>query len=655
MRPDLHALSDDSLAAVSNRGIVKRALKEVAEGKGPALVEDNGTVTATFDDGTTVVLAPGDTIEQSRCTCPASGVCRHRVMLVIASRSTAAGAEETATAEAGTYEAWTPGAFTDEALEAYIGSRTFAAARKTLRAGYRARVRRPTPTDPVPTVELAACTVRFLVPHELGYARVDAARGAREDAIALAVWACRTADELDQGAPALDVQAGGATEPSSATSSGIEPAVELLEGLLADGITGTGPEIATSFAQARRVLDARNLRWPVDVLDDLHDQLDAYRTRSSRYAAADAAAHAAEAIARHRCVTGRGASLRVQVLGTEETAETPLRLLRLTGLGARVRGDDTSRTVEIYLAHPEAGVVLALRRRIDAADDTDVPSAAELGRRKAGGARLSALAAANVVTESAVRSATRIVRIAESRLAKTTVAPSAGRWDTLPDGILVTDLDHEAIRLAGRPPSVVRPRVVAETVRAVAIEAVEDIHYLPGAQQLRATVQASTGRAQLVLTHSAATPGALDSLARALGDQDHPVRYVAGHLRRHGGGIEIEPTAVVHGDNVTVPAFAEATGGTLASAPPEHADRLAAAVADAIELSAEVLHRGHRHLPPGWGQRAQRTAEHLRQAGLASASQSVASLADIVRYGGSDLLDRWADTHIRLLVTAEQL
>lgn len=37
------------------------------------------------------------------------------------------------------------------------------------------------------------------------------------------------------------------------------------------------------------------------------------------------------------------------------------------------------------------------------------------------------------------------------------------------------------------------------------------------------------------------------------------------------------------------------------------------------------------------------------------AGGSVASLAEIVRYGGEDILDRWADTHLRLLVTAEQL
>jgi hypothetical protein len=504
VRTDLLALTDDALAALANRGIVKRAVREVASGKGPTLTDEDGTVTATFPDGTTVVLPPGATVEQSDCTCPATDLCRHRVMLAVAYRSL--GDAEAAQ--------WTPAAFTDDDLEALLGSRILAAARRTRRSGYRARVRRPTPADPVPTVELAACTVRFLVPHQLGYARVDAARGTREDAIALAVWACRDADDLDPAAPTVDLQAGGPTVTAGDTGSGIEPALPLLHDLLADGVTGTGPEVATAFAQARRALDARNLRWPVDLLDDLTDQLDAYRARSSRYEPTLAAAYVAETIARHRCVTGGGASLRVQVLGTEETAETPLRLLRLTGLGARVRGDDTSRTVEVYLAHPDAGVVLALRRRVEVADG-EPPSAAVLGRRKAGGARLSALAAGHVVTESAVRSANRVVRFAESRLARTSLSPSPGDWDELPDGILVTDLDAEATRLAGFPPAVVRARVVAETVRAVAVESVEDVHYRPGSQQLRAPWTRSPARSRGTAALSASSPATSAATAAA--------------------------------------------------------------------------------------------------------------------------------------------
>jgi hypothetical protein len=130
---------------------------------------------------------------------------------------------------------------------------------------------------------------------------------------------------------------------------------------------------------------------------------------------------------------------------------------------------------------------------------------------------------------------------------------------------------------------------------------------------------------------------------------------VAGHLRRHGGGIDLEPTAVVAGAGVTVPAFADASGEVIATTAGAVTDRLAADVNGAIALTSELVHRGHRHLAPGWPHRAERVADSLRRAGLSAAGAAVAELAVEVRSGGRDLVDRWADAHIRLLVTAEQL
>ena len=661
-RADLLALSDDSLAALANRGIVKRSVREVAEGKGPQVSESSdGTVAGLFGDGTHVVLSPGATLEASSCTCPASGVCRHRVMVVVAYRSGAAAGSPPSAVDAPPPPAvvdWSPGRFDDDELEGLLGSRVLGLARKAHRAGYRARVRRPSSADPVPTVELASCTVRFLVPGELGYARVDAVRGFREDAVALAVWACRAADEVDAEGAVVDVAVGGGPAVASAAGaggSGVEPALALLAELLADGVVHVGPAFGAALAQARRSLDQRNLRWPVDALDEVADQLEAYRARSARYEPAAVAALVAELVGRHRCVAGGGASLRPAVLGTEEAAETPLRLLRLTGLGARVWGDAGGRSLEVYLAHGEAGVVLTLRRRVEVAEG-EPPAGAELARRKAGGAKLSALAGGNVVTESAIRAASRVVRLAESRVARTTIAPSAGRWDDLPAGILVGDLDAEAVRLAGLPPSVVRPRVAAEAVRAVAVEDVEAVGYFPGAQRVVATVRAPVGRATVSLAHSSAAPGAVDALAQALDGSLGTVRYVAGHLRRHAGEVVIEPSAVVAGTTVVVPGFAPAGAPAVAPGSAAGSEPLAAAVAEAIAVSAEVPHRGWQHLPAGWRGRAERAAAQLRKVGLERAAESLGALASAAGGpAGEAALTRWADAHLRLLVTTEQL
>ncbi|WP_460021933.1 SWIM zinc finger family protein, partial [Methylobacterium phyllosphaerae] len=89
-RPDLRALTDDGLVQLANAGLVKRALREVAAGQGPALAEaEDGTVEARFADGTVTRLGPGRPPGEASCTCPASGMCRHRVALVVAYRAAA--------------------------------------------------------------------------------------------------------------------------------------------------------------------------------------------------------------------------------------------------------------------------------------------------------------------------------------------------------------------------------------------------------------------------------------------------------------------------------------------------------------------------------------------------------------------------------------
>src|ERR1044072_310498 len=85
-RDDLLHIAPDDLAALTNRGTVKRAQREL-ENKGVAgeLSEAaDGTVTAKWSDGVTCTLPGGKTISDARCTCPATELCRHVVRTVLA-------------------------------------------------------------------------------------------------------------------------------------------------------------------------------------------------------------------------------------------------------------------------------------------------------------------------------------------------------------------------------------------------------------------------------------------------------------------------------------------------------------------------------------------------------------------------------------------
>ncbi|GIF25657.1 hypothetical protein BJ973_003935 [Actinoplanes tereljensis] len=728
MRPDLLALTPETLAELTNRGLVKRATRE-ADREPPALSEDpDGTVHATAPDGTTTSLPTGG-LEAGKCSCAAPGVCRHVIALVLAyqqqhnaASATAAGQAERSEAagtsrslhpageaeaagspedetepEAGPHAVgggageaaadpqratsaglesapgpdanstrspeagWSPGEFSDVQLAARIGERGVTAARRVERAGYVARVHRGRPGDPVPTVELPTATVRFLVPRDLGFARTDAVAGVRDDVIALAVWAFRAADEQAPGRPDVQVQVGGRATVSG--GPGLDRAVALAGLVLREGAVHLGAGIGAEVASVRRELEAGRMRWPLLAVDDLIGQLDAYRDRSARYRPDALADHVAELFARHRAVTGSsgrepggndgsgrggGASLVSRVLGTDEASETPLRRARLDGLGARVSVVGEERVVEVFLAHADSATVLVLRRAYETED-----VGPRLGERRVAGVTIRALASGAVVTESASRSASRTVRLGARRLSRTEAMASRGSWQHLPRTLIASDLAVLAAELDALPPRPIRARVEAELVRVVPIAEVLSLSYAPGAQRLDAVVADAQGTtATITATHAACAPGRLDAVAEALSGE---ARYVAGSVRRGGGGVLIDPIGFAVGDGVLVPDLAPAGHGTGPPRPADAAaDPLGHALDEALTLLAEVAHRGLLHTPPTMPGRLRAAADHLGRAGLRRAAESTKVLAD--RLGpdpGDEAANAWVDAYLRVSVTSE--
>ncbi|UBU11393.1 hypothetical protein [Nonomuraea gerenzanensis] len=676
MRSDLLGLSTDSLAALTNRGLVKRAGKEAV----PALrTDDDGTVHGDFPGGPATSVPAGG-LYVARCTCGATGVCRHVLAVILAYQRLHAEADPEAAPDcppepapgagaapgssAGTapgpvpgrvpgrgpvLSSWSPGEVTDDELTARIGARLVAAARRAERAGYTARIRRPTAADPVPQVELATATVRFLVPGDLGFVHTDSVAGSRDDVIALAVWAFRVADELHPGVPEVRVDVGG--EAEAGAGSGLERALGLAGTVLRAGAANLGPGLDTTIADVRRHLDEAGLRWPLLAVADLAEQLTAYRDRSAHYRPELLASHVAELHARHRAVTRPDATLRSSVLGTAEAAETPLRRARLDSLGCRVRGVGDQRITEVYLAHADNAMVLVLRRQWDGEDD-----GATLARRRIATATLSALATGSVVTESAVRSASRTVRLATGRISRTTVSPSRGDWGELPAPLVVTDYAALRRELDALPLRPVRPRVEAELVRVVAVAQVEAVWYAPGDQRLDAViVDRAGGTAVVRATHTAAAPGRLDALAAALAGEEGELRFVSGVVGREAGGLVVEPLGLAAGDRVIVPDLRPAGGGgTLEVAVEEPPEPLAAALTDTRGLLAECAHHGLSHLPPGYGERLAAASQRLTVLGLRRVAQAVTVFAAARAHGSEEAVEQsWVDAYLRLEVALE--
>ncbi|MGW4807697.1 hypothetical protein [Kitasatospora sp. NPDC004272] len=691
-RSDLLALDADTLAALANRGLVKRATRELESGAGASVaLGADGEVSASFPDGSRTALPAGVPLEAGTCSCPAPGVCRHLVGLVLAYQAAArsqaqtqapASAQtqtQTQTADragsappplpdgtaAGIPEAeqlpWSPAEFDDAALLAAFGRPALTAARRAWQRGVRAAVQRMDAEHPAPSVELPSCTVRFPVPHSLNFALSGATSARHGEMVTLAAWAFRAAEQ--DGTPSgatrtmggeptgtartgtakstAEPTAGRAAEPTAEPTAEPDPmaaVTTLAEELLRTGTARSGPVLLAQLARVEAGLTSASAHWPAAAAAELRDQAQAYADRDTRYDPDRVAELLAELLAR-----GRAAD-RPLALGTGESAVTQLRRTRLVALGCRVSGrGEQERSTEVYLAQPDAGIVLVLRKQW-ALPEGRGATGAELAARRLLGHSVRALAGANLVSESLSRSAGRTVTVERGRTASTSITPLGDAWASLPAPVLLHDAAARLRALGGRPPRLVRPRVEAENAHVLAVAEVGPLGYDPARQRLEAVLRDGAGTAVLVAAeHDVLCPGRIDALAAAL--ESGTVTHVSGLLRQAAGRPALDPLAVRTAAGLVHPDLAaEGDPHPFTALPPTGGDPLTEALTAARTALAELARTGldtalPHHLAPA--------AAHLRRTGLRTGAALLDALA------ADPVPARWADAAIHLLTALD--
>ena len=663
-RADLLALTEDSLAALANRGLVKRAAKELAAGTGARIAVDvDGSLTAEFPDGVVAGLRADKSLADATCSCSAAGLCRHRIGLVLAYQLLHADPAPKSTTV--TAAPWTPGDIPDSALERAFGARSIDDARRTLKAGFQAVVHRPDASRK-PRVELPTCTVTFQIPGDPAYATTDAVELKRGEAVALAVWAFRAADEVGVDGESAHISVGGAGERrpvNDATSTALSQAVELVESLLLDGVAAAGPLLVGNLQRASRDLAAASLLWPAAIVDELIAQLDWYLQRNARYELSKLADLVTEFLARSRAATALTRDPRLpstaQILGTAEPARTELRRIRLVGLGCRIDGGPQHRMAELYFAHPHDGTVLVWRREWRFEGTEEAPSGQQLRTRRVAGAPLHVLAACNLVSEAATRSASRTVTFGAARLAKTTVTPVGEAWSRLPESVRIRDFAVLARRLSAREPRFLRPRVEAEDIYVLTIAQVEWVGYDPAAQSLEAVVRDEQGNAARVRApYRSICPPALDPLAAALTatDSTEPSSLmISGKVTVRAGELVVDPIAVWDGgkDQPVVPDLAageeaDALPGT-GNAPGRRIDQDAVSTLlhDAAQALAEHAHRGLDRTGDASRSAVEQVAANLNRTGFNAVSALLTEYGNaLTRDDRAARVRTWADASI---------
>ncbi|WP_374436631.1 hypothetical protein [Inhella sp.] len=604
MRPDLLPLSPEALIQFTNAGLVKRAVRELAGGYRPELALDEAaTLTARFSDGVEILWPQGQTIAQARCNCGASGVCRHRLIAVLAYR------EQAPAAAAPTNPALED--VSDAELATALTPAVLQQAERTRASGLRVELRRAADGEPCDTARLAQATVRFWAGGALAAARCDCLRGSACAHVALGVWAFRAA----QGAPSVQL-----APPQSARALDRGPFLEAVETLLRLGVTQGSGALGQGLSQARAA--SSGAAWLELLVAELEAWAEAYAQRGARYDAADGVDLLAELAL--RLAAGGQPGQAGAVLGLGQAGETALDRLRLMTLGARTRRDGPQRQTELVLADLDTGTRLVLRHDWSVSEGSDAAAEAQARARErlAPGLLLEALAQGQLLAQGAARRADGSLRLARARSSQNSVLPQTADWSLLGPPVRFDSVAALRREARAHPHAALQPRHAARRFIVFTPASTEiDCAYDPQAQSLLATLQDAAGEPLLLQrTHEGHLPLALDSLAAALNGHHGPLRHIAGLLSWQDGLPCLEPWALAC-DQVLVPDFASQRPGVLASLPLGHAaqagtDPCSRLLERLRQHLATALHTGLAQAPAHWRPEGEALAAALQQAGF---------------------------------------
>lgn len=674
-RTDLLELTPEALTALANAGFVKRAQKDVAAGLLPRLEAGaDGVVQAHFDDGVRTSLPPGRTLRDAQCSCPASGMCRHRVMLVLAyqalaasSKADAPAAEDDTPAESD--GAWSPAQFDDAALAASFAPSVLEQANKLAAARSVVGVQAWRSASAPPVARLPMCSVRFFSRSSLVHARCDCRQGSGCAHVVVAVWAFRQAGALPPGSAEAMVEVrpqasadADADAGADATTGARQPLMQgeaartlrahadaLLLSLWLDGSGQPLMALAARFEAAREQARALGWNWVDDALDELWQLLQAQQARSSRFEPLRLVRVLAELWARLQAAAhaerpqpqARPALLASQILGVGVKGEVALDHLRLVSLGAELWSDDTAEGASILFADPDTQNVTVLERQWTRAADAAAGGAAQaLMNRRVAGFPLRQLASGQVITKTATRRANGLVDIAAGARQTGVLPLSPTSWNDLVAPLRQHSVAALVAHLREAPPDFVRPRQAASGASAgasgqlhvVAFDrmAVVSCHWDAAAQVLHAALAQApveeevepaavpaAEQLHLALPHRAVAPGAVDALARALAGDHGALRAVAGTVHLQGGVAVMQPLSLLTAQRAVVLQVEAAAPQPLGlHSEVDEVPALNALANDTLALLALWLRQGLRHQGGNALSRAEAQVLRLKQAGL---------------------------------------
>ncbi len=573
MRSDLLHLTEDDLVTLANRGLVKRATREIEAGQPSFEVseDDQGNVTVRWSDGVETVLPAGVALADARCSCPAVTLCVHRVRAVLAyQRSASAGGEElpaepvsgggvepvpeTAVesgqepfAEASAVqppggEPWDPGTIPDEELARHFSKVSLARSRREFDQGHVVELVRS--AKPSARIHSLSCTVRFLVPGNPAYTHCDCAEKAPCSHVPLAVWAFRM---LEAERP------GGLFSTHKEILAVPMDLLDHVERFLLDladaGISGAPQALMDRCRRLEIRCREAGLVWPAEILAELLQQHECYSTHDARFSPVRVMELVGELCIRADAIrSDTGAVPQLFIRGAASDRVTEMGKSQLTGLGCGARFYRGGVEVAAYAQDEKTGSVVAISRDFPnpAPDSGSAPRDLwQLGQFAVlSGGSFAALGRGRLQIEGGKRTPSYRFSVGRNRAQ---VNPYAFNWEShLRPPLLAESFSELATRLAALPPASLRPRRVTEDLHVLPVRAVAAAEFSEPDQEVRAILlDAAENQALLLHPYTSRGKEGAEALLATLTHRGTSVRFVAGHVRPRGAGLVIHPIALV--------------------------------------------------------------------------------------------------------------
>ncbi|EFB2826228.1 SWIM zinc finger family protein [Escherichia sp. 93.0816] len=551
LHPELLELTPQALTALSNAGFVKRSLKELENGNIPQISHENGTLIATFSDGTCSQLASGQALKEAQCSCGAIGMCRHRVMLVLSYQRLCATSQPTEKEEE-----WNPAIWPEELTT--LPTATHKRAQSLVAKGI--TIELFCAPGEIPSARLPMSDVRFYSRSSIRFARCDCIEGTLCEHVVLAVQAFAQAKTQQAEFTHLIWQMRSehiasnddpfASDEGKACRQYVQ---QLSQALWLGGISQPLLHYEAAFSRAQQAAERCNWRWVSESLRQLRASIDASHARASHYhageclhqlAALNSRLNCAQEMARRDGVSEVPPMPWRTVVGAGIAGEAKLDHLRLVSLGMRCWQDFQQYGLRIWFSDPDTGSILHLSRSWSRSEQEKAPAAT----RRLFTFQAAALAGGQIVSQAARRSAEGELLLGTRNRLSSVVPLSPDAWQMLGSPLRQPGIVALREYLCQRPPACIRPLNQVDNLFILPVAECLSLGWDSSRQTLDAQVISGEGEDNVLtlsLPASTSAPFAVERMASLLQQQDDPVCLVSGFVSFVEGQLTLEPRVMM--------------------------------------------------------------------------------------------------------------